>query len=164
MPKVVRRNMFDDELDLYVVTTNGCITDDKLVMGRGVALDAKGLCPRLPREAAETIQGAPGFHRHSAGCFVYGFVVLYQVVCRDKVERNFGLFQVKYKFADAADTALIGYSVVVMNHVLRGDYFNSQRFKKIGMNYPGIGNGRLTKDQVVPLLESLDKRVTVYEL
>ena len=158
MPKVVRRNIFDDELDLYVVTTNGYITkDDKLVMGRGAALMAKKLCPLLPEIASRLTQYV---FDSSRGCRVYGFVESNPVKCIDKKVRRFGLFQVKYHWRDKADLALIGFSILSMNKRL--DMFEPK--VRIGMNYPGIGNGGLSKEQVAPLLESLDKRVMVYEL
>ena len=158
MPKVVRRNMFEDELDLYVVTTNGYITkDDKLVMGRGAALMAKRLCPRLPEIAAQLTQNV--FDKVQ-GCRVYGFVESDSAKCIDKKVRRFGLFQVKYHWQDKADLALIGFSILSLNKCL--NMFGHKTC--VGMNYPGIGNGGLTKEEVAPLLESLDKRVVVYEL
>jgi len=155
--------MFDDKLDLYIVTTNGFVAGLKgkgrphLVMGRGAALMATKLAPDLPYAAAVVTQTVFDYVN---SCRVYGFVEI-DDNCIDGVIRRFGFFQVKYHWQDKADLALIGFSILSLNKWLR---FHASNLRNVGMNYPGIGNGGLTKDQVAPLLESLDKRVVVYEL
>jgi len=55
------------------------------------------------------------------------------------------------------DLGLIAHSVACLNTLLAlkpADY-------RVILNYPGIGNGRLTLEQVAPLIAGLEARVVV---
>lgn len=132
------------------VTTNGTINArGELVMGRGAALEAKVLFPELPCIAAQQIRkfGA----QKAANTYVY---YIEQIP-----EYNIGLFQVKYHWREEADIALIYESAFRLTHLACA--YPSRTF---ALNFPGIGNGRLTKERVMPLLQTLPDNVHIYEL
>jgi hypothetical protein len=152
MPLYQQGNVFEYPPEfLKIVTTNGYIRKNgELVMGRGAALDAKNRYPDLPILAGNTIRVYPFKSEQEFLYHKYGFVYLSMY--------DIGLFQVKYHWEDAADLDLIAYSVTQLNA------FVSKFDRLCVMNYPGIGNGKRSKEEIMPLLEPLSPRVTIVEL
>lgn len=68
-----------------------------------------------------------------------------------------GAFQVKYKYNESADVDLISRSIVQLNILACG--WQDARFD---LNYPGIGNGRLSKRDVIVLIEYLPDNVHIW--
>jgi hypothetical protein len=66
-----------------------------------------------------------------------------------------GAFQVKRHWLDPADLDLIAFSVERLQEVVAGG-------TRTAMNFPGIGNGRLQMEAVLPLLRGLPDHVFVY--
>ena len=130
--------------DVYLVTTNSYIRrDGALVMGRGAAKQLATRFPKLPYEFGKRIK-----HLDE-----YNIGVLTDL----NTKLNLGAFQVKYHFKDAADLALIERSV---DELVSVAHERSER--KFNVNFPGIGNGKLDYDQVLPLLERLPDNVYVW--
>ena len=130
--------------DIYLVTTNSYIRKDgALVMGRGAAKQLATMFPNLPFELGKRIE-------HLGE---YNVGVLTQT---NDSKLSLGAFQVKYNFADAADLDLIGRSVDELHRLAVEDG------RVFHVNFPGIGNGRLTYDSVLPLLASLPDNVCVW--
>ena len=142
--KVVREDLWLPA-DMHIVTTNGRLMErmgeSLLVMGKGAALQAKMRYPWAPALCAEAIL----FKADSKG--VYGFTT---------VTDDFGIFQVKVHWRDMARLPIIRRSVVGLTNY--ADKYPNKTFR---MNYPGIGAGGLTRDEVEPLLEALPDNVTI---
>ena len=156
--KILNQDLWTSKADLIVVTCNGIVTKHgKLVMGRGAAMEAANRYPELPTDAGRLIKDlSSGLADYVSdmgnNTFLYGFLPVIAGA------GSIGLFQVKFHFRDAAKFSLIGFSLVRMNEWLR----KFPKDAKIAMNFPGIGFGGLQQEDVEPILEDLDDRVTLY--
>lgn len=147
MPQIVREDLWTrvDMPVVYLVTTNAVINKaGELVMGRGAALQAKSKIPGIARECAITVKELGG---------VYGLGIV-RVPTKEKA--GFGIFQVKYAWHEPANLRLIEKSVARLC-----EWCADHPFTKVRMNYPGIGNGKLKREDVEPLLAPLPDTVTV---
>lgn len=134
------------EADLFGITTNAKLRGDgALVMGRGIAAQAKSRYPELPYAWGREIQALQQYPHHLPE---YG-------VLRRPGAKMFA-FQVKYRWDRPAETALIGRSVRRML-----DLFGDG--PQVHLNFPGIGNGGLPRDMVLPLLEDLPDNYHIWE-
>lgn len=131
-----------EEVDHFYITTNATIRKDgALVMGRGIARQAKQRLKGIDFLLGREIQNVGE---------LYGLI-------RAGSPTPVGGFQVKYHWSDKADPALIAYSAIKLREeALR---FADQSFC---LNYPGIGNGRLRVAEVAPILEVLPDNVEVW--
>lgn len=152
--KLARGNMWTTYADCYVVTTNQYVTvKGKLVMGRGAAWQARDMFPGLDINLGILIN-------HYAG-------TPYSLLCAGKFmlppphsrEAAIWAFQVKTHFRDEARLDLIQSSSRALTAIAKHD-------KNLiwHLNFPGIGNGRLNRKDVLPLLQDLPDNVTVWEL
>jgi hypothetical protein len=133
--------------DLILVTTNSIInSQNKLVMGRGAALEAASRYPTLAFDLAERIR--------PFGKWAYGVII----VPRFANGVQLGAFQVKFNWKDKADLGLIRISATRLSAIAEAlpDW-------RIAMNFPGIGNGQLTEKEVQPYIETLPSNVFVYK-
>ena len=140
---IFRQGNLFQENGIKFVTGNSYLTKDlRLVMGRGAALELKTRSPGIDKVFGDIISRTCG---HLG---VYGLI-----------KHDFcGLFQVKYNFLDKADPELIEFSAALLNAEAK------KTDRIIHLNYPGIGNGKLLKEIVRPLLDTLPDNVHVWEL
>lgn len=141
-------DMLAQPCDVLLFTANAAVTHmGKLVMGRGAALAVRDRYPDVDRVLGGWIQrrGDP-----------YGIAWFSPLVGALTI----GAFQVKHHWQDAADLRLIASSADILWRLALQHW---QR-KKISLNFPGIGNGRLRRSDVLPLLERLPDNVSVWEL
>ena len=122
------------------VTTNAFVRrDGALVMGRGAALAAKRRFPGLEYQLGDRVRMSAGHLGR------YGLVW----VRRPGVPFVLGAFQVKRAWFDRADLELIEFSARRLAEVarrVRGTLY---------LNFPGVGNGQLPREEVWPVLEKL---------
>jgi hypothetical protein len=134
-----------DKADWFCITTNATINaKGELVMGRGIALEAKKKYPDLPGAFAKELL------RRGAVLRPYGLLVL-----------TYGkiiAFQVKYGWWEKANLDLIRFSTEKLNQ-----YALEHREKSFHLNFPGIGNGQLAREDVLPIIQQLPDNVTVWE-
>jgi hypothetical protein len=136
-----------DEADLFLITTNSTLRQSgHLVMGRGVARQARDRFPGLDLSLGDQIATGCG----SGG--VYGLLVSPRWP-----RAKLGAFQVKRHWAHPAELGLIWLSV---NSLIRWDM--GYPGHTIHLNFPGIGNGGLSADEVMPLIEALPNNVYVW--
>lgn len=150
MPIYKTGNMWDvfNLVDHFLITTNSSIKNNgELVMGRGIAKQARDIWPNLAQQAGEQICQALGVPHK------YGLKGKYGVILGPRI----GLFQVKYHFRDQASLDLIQYST----QSLLG-YATDHPEKAIALNFPGIGNGGLRADLVKPIIDILPDNVQVW--
>lgn len=155
--KLVKGNLWDSKDDVILVTGNSYIRKDGgLVMGRGAAKELLDSYPYLQQNFGEQITNSCG----SMGKYglLFKSIVYYLFVPeRKKVVKTYGVFQVKYHFRADAELELIQYSTDMLTKCsLPGDVTFS-------MNFPGIGWGRLKREDVLPILQKLPDCVTIYE-
>lgn len=135
---------------LIGVTTNAYVKKDgRLVMGRGAALEAARRHPALPSRAGDAIRGV-----HPRG--FYGLMPRYGWTVVD--EPRIGLFQVKDRWEQEANLEIIRFACEVL-----ADWLAPRRGEIVAINFPGIGNGRLDRAAVLPIISTLPDRVLVYE-
>jgi len=137
-------------VDLFLVTTNSTIRKDgALVMGRGIAREAAQRFPRLPYSLGGAIERlSEGDGRHVK----YGILVP-----KTWPSVKIGAFQVKYYWGDQASPSLIRFSTDELI-----DWCAKNPTAQVHLNFPGIGNGGLTPEQVLPIISRLPDTVTVW--
>lgn len=142
-------NMFDhlEECNVLLVTTNQYIKKDgSLVMGAGAALQLKQLCPGVD------------YHFGHFG-FIKDYPVDYFFKKWDNVKPYLGYFNVKDHFKDKASLERIKIST---NALLEMATDEVGRNLTIFLNYPGIGNGKLKREDVEPIISVLPDNVHVW--
>lgn len=136
--------------DLFLVTTNSTVRKDgALVMGRGIALEAKTRFPDLPFAAGAWLR--------AAGLTGGDYGILLPYPNMDHPQHRVGMFQVKRHWGDQASLDLIRLSVTTLSQLVEED-----GYENVHLNFPGIGNGKLQYAHVLPLLSELPPQVTVW--
>jgi hypothetical protein len=142
-------NMWDvfHDTDIFMITTNPIRrTDGAVVMGRGIALEAKTKFPQLPYDFGKELDN---LHPEIDQAYV-GQIGVYN-------KTPIWFFMVKSHWKDNADLGIIGSSCFYLkNGFAFGD-------KRIDLNFPGIGNGHLPRDSVLYLLEDLPDNIHIWE-
>jgi len=128
-----------ERCDALLVTTNAHKrTDHSIVMGRGAA-----------KQLALAVDGIDqDFGRQVEHLKPYGIVWSKYDSIGDWDVPYIGAFQVKRSYKDKASLDLIERSCVMLDKWCR-----QHPRAKVRLNYPGIGNGGLSEDEVRPVLE-----------
>lgn len=140
-----RGNMWNvfGKTDLFLITTNPIITiAEAVVMGRGLAKEIKDRYPDLPYDFAKQLK---------AGYANVGYIGKYD-------HQRVGWFMVKSHWQEPAELEIINKSVEQLTAVAM---FN--KHWRIDLNFPGIGNGKLKRQDVLPIIEQLPDNVHVWE-
>ena len=135
--KIVTANLWDANADIIAVTTNGNVKNGKLIMGAGAAKAMRDNYPGIDRWAAMQFTGKR-----------YGWI------SNDTV----GLFQTKINYWEPSTVKLIEFSVKKLLA-----WLEQRPGITVALNFPGIGLGGLTKDEVLPVIEQLPDTVTIYK-
>lgn len=144
-----RGNMWSvfHKTDCFMITTNPILRKDgAVVMGRGVALEAKTRYPQLPYDFGKILKE---LHPEIDQQYV-GPIGLYDGT-------PIWFFMVKDHWQNQASLSIIEQSVF---YLLFGFQWGN---KRIDLNFPGIGNGGLPREQVLPLLINLPDNVHIWE-
>jgi hypothetical protein len=115
-----------------------------IVMGRGAARMCRDKYYGIDLEFGKIIKQNPGAH-----------LMFTQI----KKRQVLGWFKVKHHWQDQADIGLIQEST---NKLIQ--LANRESHCDFHMNYPGIGNGRLIREDVEPILQQLPDNVFLYEV
>lgn len=148
---------------LILITTNATINEQgHLIMGAGAAKIARDKFTGVAKALGQVIQEkAVAFSRFEHGGRSYR---VYQppyglLVSPGWPEKKLGAFQVKSRFCDDASLDLIAQSTeALLTWAVQHPHVT------IHLNYPGIGNGRLERGQVKPIISKLPDNVIVWEL
>lgn len=138
-------NMFYHKSDYLFFTANNVVHTDGLVMGAGAAKGAKFMYPTLPLLLGKEIR-----LRSKAG--FYGLVMCQQY------DRIVGAFQTKYHWRQGSPMELL-----IRSTKLLEEFAYDNQDMSIFLNFPAIGCGGLTKEQVLPIIKQLPNNVTVWE-
>ncbi len=150
MPRFQRGDMWTAfaTADLFLITTNSAIRKDgALVMGRGIARQARDRFPGLAASLGRHILNTCG--RLGA----YGLLVSPRWP-----EAKLGVFQVKQHYGQPASLELIRHSTAMLCA-----WCAEHPGAQVALNYPGIGNGRLHREAVLPVIAQLSEQVTIWE-
>jgi len=138
--KYTQGNLWDfHNLGPICITTNGVIRKDStLVMGAGIALQAKQRFPEVPGILADLVS-------------THGNHAFYLTV------QNLFSFPTKHDWKDKSSISLITQSCHELVNIT-----NKMSFMRVYLPKPGSANGQLSWDQVNPLIsEILDDRFVV---
>ena len=134
-----------DEADLFLITTNATLTvHGKLVMGAGIAKEARDRFPGL-----DVALGKAVIARGSR----YGLLI-----SPDWPRAKLGAIQTKLHWKDPAQLSLISEAVGRLTL-----WCKAHPSAQVHLNFPGIGYGNLPRAQVLKLLEPLPDTVTIWE-
>jgi len=142
-------NMWDvfPTTDVFMVTTNPIRrTDGAVVMGRGIALEAKLKFPTLPYDFGQALSEVDP----NMGQQFVGKIGEYE-------NTPVWWFMVKSHWRDHADLGIIASSCFYLKQGI------AKEVNRIDLNFPGIGNGKLPRDSVLYLLEDLPDNVHIWE-
>ncbi len=146
-------NMWDrfGKVDLFCITTNDTIKKDgHLVMGTGIAKEARDQLPGIDQDLARAIQVDPTFP-----CVL-------RLTKNDEVQKVIA-FQVKNHFREMADINLIEHSC----YLLLREIFNRLALHgytiTVALNFPGIGYDGLSRSEVLPIISILPDNVEIWE-
>ena len=134
---------------MIVVTSHASVMEDgKLYLGYGEAQEAIKRIPDIEYECGHmVINQAPDG--------VYGFLPVRPSKPAQRII-GFGLFQTQRSLEEEADPDLIRYSMECLRH-----FVAEHADLKIRMNFPGVGEGGLSVDEVAPLLLPIPPTITV---
>ena len=145
-----RGNMWDvfGYTDLFLFTSNPIVNKQGLaVMGRGIALETAKRYPQIRKDFAN--------HINSVWIPDCGYLGTYD-------SQAIGYFMVKKHWAANADLAIIDSSITDLLMLIEEN--NERGWKKrYDLNFPGIGNGKLSREEVLPHIEVLPDNVHVWE-
>ena len=129
-----------NEYDLIGFTANSVVNNGKLVMGAGNALACKKFYPGIESAFGKKIKSYSEFN----------IIALkkYMVVA----------IQTKVNWRDGSDIELVKRTIDKL-----GDLANSYPDWKIGCPFPAINYGGLSRESILPLLESLPNNVDIWE-
>lgn len=143
-----RGNMFDvwGKTDLFLFTSNPVVNKEGLaVMGRGIALQLADRYPQIRKDFGRYLQvWWPRLHYKCEALGVYD-------------NQNVGYFMVKDHWAEPAKLSIIEESVESLMGFLTDDE------RRVDLNFPGIGNGKLRREDVLPIIQRLPDVVHVWE-
>lgn len=145
-----RGNMWDvfGKTDLFLVTTNPIRRKDgACVMGRGIALECAKRFPKFPYLLGDEIRLMEMDDRRVNAGIVGVF---------DK--QVMGYFMVKEHWQREAKPGIIRKSV---SDLL--DEMTILQPGRVDLNFPGIGNGKLRREDVLPIIAHLPDNVHVWE-
>jgi len=140
-----RGNMFDvlGTADYFLVTTNSTINRfGNLVMGRGAAKQLCEHCPKVAKALGDKIRGSD-YYIQDSGLYV-------------KKSRLWA-FQVKRYWKQKANPFLIRTATMIL--IAKAKNNPSKEFH---LNFPGIGNGGLPINQVLPTVQELPDNCFVW--
>lgn len=141
---LVKGNVFEyPNLDYICITTNSILnTKGELVMGTGVALEAKKRFPQLPKIYGNKID--------KLGLFGKDYYLLQH--------DNLIAFQTKRHYKDKSPIELVKRSTQRLKFL--ATLFDDSTF---GLPFPAVQNGGLSKDVVLPIINCLPNNVIVFE-
>lgn len=150
MPIFKTGNMWTafDEATLFLLTTNSTIKrNGALVMGRGIARQARDRFPGLDAALGKQILSTCGNQGQ------YGLLVSPRWP-----EARLGAFQVKRHYSQPASTSTslsAGLELIRHSTAVLCAWCTEHPGATIAVNFPGIGSGRLSREDVLPIIMQL---------
>lgn len=143
-----RGNMFDvwGKTSLFLFTSNPIVNKEGLaVMGRGIALQLAERNPQIRKDFGEYLK--TWWELLHFPCEILG----------EYDGQDVGYFMVKNHWAEPAKLSIIEDSVTSLMDLL------TEHDTRVDLNFPGIGNGKLRREDVLPIIQRLPDTVHVWE-
>lgn len=137
--------------DLFLFTSN------RIVNKRGLAVMGRGIAKQLADKHPE-VRKAFGNYLRVWGSYKFNLEYL-----GDFDGQAVGFFMVKNHWAEAADLSIIKNTVRELADYLEEQADNNDPLHRVDVNFPGIGNGKLRREDVLPLLVDLPDNVHIWE-
>lgn len=134
------------DTDLFLITTNSYVYAGKLVMGAGIAEQARSRFPQLPQVLAQAIAAKGKVND------VYGLLVSPRWPAA-----KIGCFQTKIGLGPSP-LWLIEHSTALLRL-----WCSEHPTATVCLNFPGIGCGKLDEAQVRPIMEQLPDQVQLWK-
>lgn len=151
-------DMFKAE-GILIVTTNATIKKNgALVMGRGAARQMRDTyydCDKDFGKKIEYIKCSWNTSNKKYGLIIYNHFDYDD----ERTFRTLGIFQVKYHYKDMADLNLIEFSTKKLE-----EYVVYNPHLIFNLNYPGIGNGGRTIEEIEPIIKILPDNIHIWRL
>lgn len=133
--------------DMFLFTSNSVVNNQGLaVMGRGIAKELADRLPTIRRDFANVLQSP---------------VRVWEC---DRVNtydgQDVGYFMVKDHWSEPAKLEIIRQST---EDLLQWVHESERPFRRIDMNFPGIGCGQLDREYVLPIIQKLPDIIHVWE-
>lgn len=147
-----RGNMFSmwGKTDLFLFTSNPLVNKQGLaVMGRGIAKQVADRHPEIRKDFG--------------GMLSSDFLFYPTDLIGEYGGQAVGYFMVKDHWREPARLAIIEASVNATISTLEVHASYGLDVGRIDLNFPGIGNGRLRREDVLPIIERLPDTVHVWE-
>lgn len=145
---------------LFLITTNSTINWGGLVMGRGIAKEAVARLQGI-RLMASNLINDPSGNNHKPN---YGLLTFDYRFDQRIANQHIGLFQVKNHFKEKASISLIKLSTAKLFWwILNNGMVENPTGFRVDLNFPGIGNGALTKAEVKPIMDMLPDCIHIWE-
>lgn len=145
---LMKGDMWDvfNEVDYFLITTNPIVNKQGLaVMGRGIAKQAANRFPDIRKRFGDLLLLDENDMWNIGHIAKYG-------------NTDVWYFMVKRHWADDADPRIIKASALSLAALAV-----AMPRKSFALNFPGIGNGNLNREYVLPLLKCLPDNVSVWE-
>lgn len=137
-----------DNVDLALFTTNSVVTrDGRLVMGAGLARQVRDRWPGIDRAIGSQVREM-GRDYHL-------------LISPRWPQARVGAFQVKWDWHDQSDLGLIAKATLRLQVFVTTTLAERGRDRLVILNFPGVGNGRLSVADVKPFLDVLPDQVIV---
>jgi len=157
--------------DVFLITTNATVKQNGcLVMGRGIAREARDRFKNLDYTLGHIIRDMqvvegryglllPDCWRNPLTRYPdHHMRISVQEQIAERKRRKLGCFQVKYRYNQDASLALISYSSRMLDL-----FAQMEHPAQVHLNFPGIGNGRLLRQDVIEFIEELPDNVHLWE-
>lgn len=140
--------------DLFLITTNPIVRKDGgIVMGRGIAKQMKDRFPDFPYKFGTKLAHLVRLQSYDDPLTSVDVDIVGKFgnqLC--------GFFMVKHHWREPASIDIIKRSVHFLTKLA-----NMSGLNRIDLNFPGIGNGKLKREDVLPIIEQLPDNVHVWE-
>lgn len=143
-------NIFRSTDQVVLITASSEINGGRLEFGTDLLKRLLEISPTADAYFAKCVQAK------CAGQPAYPYEYNMLVDNRGAAFKFFGLFQTKYYFNDLANIDLIKRSCTTLTN-----WVKTERIP-VSLNFPGIGGGGLTMDQIVPIIAELPDNVTIW--
>ena len=135
-----------DQADLFFITTNNSLNrQNHLIMGAGIALQAKQRFPTLPAIWGKLIQSGTDYHLLISPNWQQG--------------KKIAAFQTKRDWRQPSPLDLIKASTEALHQ-----FAEQNPTAQIKLPLPGVGKGNLSTDLVIPVIENLPQNVEVWTM
>jgi hypothetical protein len=159
MPIFKTGNMWTayENADLYLITTNSTLKKGThaLIMGRGITRQARDRFPGLDVALGKQILNVCG---NPSTLLRTGQGHYSLLVSPRWPQARLGAFQVKRHYAQPASLELVRHSTAVLCA-----WCTEHPNALVHLNFPGIGNGRLSREDVLPIIMPLPDQVAIWE-